>query len=188
MAAPHSDTDDMVTELVKDHREVEEMFTKLEQRQVPTADRAQLVQDVITELVRHSVAEEQYLYPTTRRVLDDGDAIADREIAEHDQAEQAMKQLERMDPEDADYEPTLSTFMTDIREHVQEEERDLFPRLQRSCTPEDLRELGDKIRKLKRIAPTHPHPASPSTPPGTTIAGPLAGLVDRVRDAVGKGS
>lgn len=186
MAAPHSPTDDMVTELVKDHREVEEMFTKLEQPNLPADERDNTLQQVITELVRHSVAEEQYLYPTAREALDDGDSIADHEIEEHKTAEQLMKDLERMEPGDTQFQPTLQEFINDVRHHIQEEEGDLFPRLQTTCTPEQLRELGDKIRMMKKIAPTHPHPDAPHTPPGTTVAGPMAGLVDRVRDAVTK--
>jgi hemerythrin superfamily protein len=184
VAAPHSDTDDMVTELVKDHREVEEMFQKLERPTLSSDERNSTLQDVITELVRHSVAEEQYLYPTAREALDDGDSIADHEIEEHSTVEKQMKELERMDPADAGFTSTLHQFIGDVRHHIEEEEGELFPRLQKACTPEQLRELGDKIRTIKKIAPTHPHPSSPSTPPGTTVAGPLAGLFDRVRDAV----
>lgn len=186
MAPKHSSTDDMVTELVKDHQEVEEMFKKLEQPNLAPDKRDNMLQDVITELVRHSVAEEQYLYPTAREALDDGDSIADHEIEEHKTAEQLMKDLERMDRDDDEFTSTLRGFIGDVRHHIREEEDELFPRLQEACTPEQLRELGDKIRMIKKIAPTHPHPDSPHTPPGTTIAGPMAGLVDRVRDAVTK--
>jgi len=34
-----------------------------------------------TELVRHSVAEEQYLYPTARRVLPDGEFQQSKKMA-----------------------------------------------------------------------------------------------------------
>jgi hypothetical protein len=72
----------------------------------------------------------------------------------------------------------------DVTHHAQEEEDDVFPRLRQTCSPEQLRELGDKIRATKKVAPTHPHPSAPDTPPGNKILGPMAGLVDRVRDAV----
>jgi hemerythrin-like domain-containing protein len=185
MPVQHSDSDDMITELVKDHREVQEMFDKLLERQVPTEERASVVADVITELVRHSVVEEQHLYPLARRVLGDGDQLADHEISEHAEAERLMKQLEETDMMDASFEPTLHTLMTDVRHHIQEEERDLFPRLREACSDDELRELGDKIRSSKRLAPTHPHPGAPDTPPGDKVLGPLVGLVDKARDAFG---
>jgi hypothetical protein len=34
----------------------------------------------------------------------------------------------------------------------------------------------------KAKAPTHPHPAAPASGPGAKVAGPAAGMVDRVRD------
>ena len=40
---------------------------------------------VVAELSRHLSAEEQYLYPAVRKVVPDGDLLADRELAEdHD--------------------------------------------------------------------------------------------------------
>lgn len=66
---------DVVEVLMHDHREVEGMFTQLES--TTNADqRADLVEQVTIELVRHSVAEEQWLYPAVRDTLPDGDGLA----------------------------------------------------------------------------------------------------------------
>jgi hemerythrin superfamily protein len=185
MAQPHSDSDDMIVELVKDHDEVKELFTKIE-ASGQDEQREQLIGEVITELVKHSVAEEQHLYPLAREVLDDGDALVDEELQEHAEAEEAMKQLEQLPSDDLQYEPTLSKLIADVRHHIEEEETHLFPRLRETCTPEQLDEAGDKIRRAKSMAPTHPHPSAPDTPPANRVAGPLAGLVDRVRDSLTK--
>jgi hypothetical protein len=75
--------------------------------------------------------------------------------------------------------PRSSTF--------EEEERDLFRRLRQICSDDELRDLGDKVRTAKKVAPTHPHPSAPDTPPGNFVAGPMAGLVDKVRDAFSGG-
>jgi hypothetical protein len=34
------------------------------------------------------------------------------------------------------------------------------------------------------MAPTHPHPHAPSTPPGNVVAGAAASIVDKARDAL----
>jgi hemerythrin superfamily protein len=130
------------------------------------------------------VAEEEYLYPATRKALPDGDRLADHEIAEHAEAERTMKTLEPLDAADPAFDRTLGTLMTAIRHHVQEEENDLFPRLRSACTADELRELGRKVERAKKIAPTRPHPSAPDTPPWNKILAPGAGLVDRVRDAL----
>jgi hemerythrin superfamily protein len=176
---------DVIAVLTHDHHEVEQMFTELEQ--LGTADveqRQTLTEKVIIELVRHSVAEEAYLYPAVRDLLPDGDQLADRELAEHAQAEETMKQLERTDAGEARHAELLAQLMAEIRDHVAEEEGDLFPRLRGSATPEQLAKLGSKVKAIKKIAPTRPHPAAPDTPPGNKLMGPATGLIDRIRDAL----
>jgi hemerythrin superfamily protein len=176
---------DMIDVLIKDHGEVEEMFVDLESGQGGPAHRREVADRVITELVRHSVAEEQYLYPATRDVLPGGDALADQEIAEHAAAERVMKELEGADPMEPAFDTLLAQLITDVRGHIAEEETDLFPRLRAACTEQELVELGEKIQRVKKIAPTHPHPSAPDTPPMNKLGAPVLGLVDRVRDALG---
>jgi hemerythrin superfamily protein len=176
---------DLVAVLVHDHREVEDMFAELEREGTGLSRQRELVDRVIVELVRHSVAEEQYLYPATRKALPGGDDLADREIEEHAAAEEVMKQLDGMDPADPAFAGLVAQLIADIRGHVAEEEADLFPRLQAALRQDELDELGEKIQRAKKIAPTHPHPSAPDTPPMNKLGGPVLGLVDRVRDALG---
>ncbi|MGA8113346.1 MAG: hemerythrin domain-containing protein [Actinocatenispora sp.] len=174
----------MVEVLTHDHREVEGMFARLEAPGITAEQRHDLVEQVTIELVRHSVAEEQWLYPAVRRHVADGDKIADEEIAEHAEVEQALKDLEGMAADDPAYSAKISTLIADVRHHVNEEEHELFPKLIAVSSDEDLRELGAKIEKAKKIAPTRPHPSSPSTPPANMILAPGVGLIDRLRDAL----
>jgi len=179
-----AEAENLISVLVTDHREVEEMFTELETEGLSAQRRSELRDKVITELVRHSVAEEMYLYPTTRKVLPGGDQLADREIEEHAAAERLMKDLEKVDPQDARFDDLLTQLITDVRGHVGEEETDLFPRLEAACSDQELAELGAKVQQAKKLAPTRPHPSAPDTPPMNKVMGPPMGLVDRVRDAL----
>lgn len=175
---------DLIDVIISDHREVERVFTELEQGAVASERRKDLVNHVITELVRHSVAEEQYMYPAAREALPDGDEIADREIQEHAEAERVMKELEGIEATDPRFEELLRTLMADIRHHIQDEESTLLPRLREACSEKQLRELGEKIVQAKRRAPTRPHPAAPKTPPANRILDAGAGMIDRMRDAL----
>jgi hemerythrin superfamily protein len=175
---------DLIEMLVHDHREVEELFAKFEATTDPER-RADISEATIAELVRHSVAEEQYLYPTARKMLPDGDEIAEHEIAEHAEAERDMKTIEALDPADPEFERLFRKLAGEIRHHLEEEETDLFPRLRSVCTADELAELGRKVALVKKISPTRPHPSAPDRPPANKVLGPLVGLVDRVRDACG---
>ncbi|NJQ00340.1 hemerythrin domain-containing protein [Streptomyces zingiberis] len=174
----------VIEELTADHREVEELFQKIEMLPAGDTRRKALADEAIVELIRHSVAEELHLYPAVRRLLPDGDAIADKEVEDHSSAERTMKQIEGLDAEDPDFERLLGTWMREIRLHIEDEETNLFPKLRQAADADDLNQLGDKIRQAKKTAPTRPHPASPSTPPANKVLAPGAGLVDRVRDAL----
>ncbi|MBB5156924.1 hemerythrin domain-containing protein [Saccharopolyspora phatthalungensis] len=175
---------DLIDELVTDHREVEQAFADYERGGLSDEQRRSLVDHIITELVRHSVAEEQYLYPAARQTLPDGAELADHEIAEHAEAEELMKRLEGLNPTDADFDHLTRQLIDEVRHHVEEEERDLFPRLKQACTREQLDELGDKITSAKKVAPTRPHPSAPDRPPANMLLDPGVGLIDRMRDAL----
>ena len=173
----------IVDQIIADHRQVEVVFGEIENSSDPN-DRRELVEHVITELVRHSVGEEQYLYPTARRVLPDGEQVADHELKEHAEAEEVMKELENTDEGDPKFDALVRTLIEDIRHHVEDEETDLLPKLRGACDGAELTELGKKFERAKKMAPTRPHPSAPDKPPANKILGPGVGLIDRMRDAL----
>jgi hemerythrin superfamily protein len=175
---------DVISLLIEDHREVERMFVDLESGDGSPEQRRDLADRVIIELVRHSVAEEQYLYPVARETVARGDELAEREIGDHVAAEHVMKSLEGVDAGNPAFDHLVGQLIADIRAHVAEEERELFPLLREACTEEKLVDLGAKVRRAKRLGPTRPHPSTPDTPPFNRLLAPGAGLVDRLRDAL----
>ncbi|WCN82031.1 hemerythrin domain-containing protein [Micromonospora sp. LH3U1] len=179
-----ADDHDVVDILIADHREVETLFVELETRRGTPEHRRQLLDVVIAELVRHSVAEEAYVYPIARKALPDGNEIADREIAEHADAERTMKELESIDSSDPRFDELLTHLTSTIRQHVREEENELFPRLRAATAREELIDVADKVTAVKKIGPTRPHPGAPDHPPANRLLAPGIGLVDRLRDAL----
>ena len=69
-----------------------------------------------------------------------------------------------------------------MRHHVEEEEGELFPELRKAMKRKELEELAEALEAAKKVAPTHPHPRAPDTPPGNVIAGVAAGAVDKAQD------
>ncbi|MFJ8727827.1 hemerythrin domain-containing protein [Streptomyces sp. NPDC004166] len=174
----------VIEELTADHREVEEIFGRIQS----TTDQGQKLRDVVDEvtieLVRHAVAEEQYLYPAVREHVEGGDGIADKEIRDHSRIEKLLKQLEKTKADSPEMSPLLQQLMEEVAEHVEDEENNLFPMLRQACSSQMLGDLGEKVRRAKAMAPTRPHPAAPDTPPANKLLAPGAGLVDRARDFV----
>ncbi|HKS52241.1 MAG TPA: hemerythrin domain-containing protein [Pseudonocardiaceae bacterium] len=181
---------DVIMFLTEQHREVDDIFAQLEDMDGATDEKVQrLAEQVVTSLVKHSVAEEIYLYPAVRKALPDGDDVADHELHEHDEAEQTMKKLEGLTPEQAEFWPTLHQLIGEIRHHVGEEENNLFPKLRAACSEQELQELGRKVQRAEKFAPTRPHPSAPAEGAALGALAPGAGLVDRIRDALsGRGT
>ena len=172
---------DVIELLEHDHREVEEMFAEFDKATDPK-ERRTIADKIIIELVRHSEAEEQAVYPAMRKALPDGDQLVEHEIDEHSEAEEVMKKLDGMDPEDAQFPVFMTQLKSAIAEHIKEEETDAFPRFREAVDKDELDKLATMVQALKKIVPTHPHPKAPDHPPFNALLGPGAGLLDRVRD------
>jgi len=173
---------DVVDILTSDHHEVMELVG-----QIPTSDpekRRDLADTVIAELMRHSVAEEMFVYPAMREHLHDGDAAVQHDIDEHQQLVEVMKRLEAIDGADPALLETLSQLESVLRDHVSDEENDQFPQLRAALPEAKLVELGKKVETAKKAAPTRPHPAAPHSALFHKTLGPGVGLVDRLRDAL----
>ena len=171
---------DVVDILTTDHHEVLALVG-----QIPTADSAQrrdMTDTVIAELMRHSVAEEMYVYPAMREHLTDGDSKVQHDIEEHQQLEEVMKELEGLDAGDAQFLEALGRLEAVLRDHVSDEENEHFPELRARLPREQLVELGREVEAAKKAAPTRPHPAAPHSELFHKLVGPGVGMVDRLRD------
>jgi hemerythrin superfamily protein len=139
------DDRDVIEILTHDHREVEGMFGKLTAVTDP-GERRQIADQITIELVRHSVAEEEYLYPAVREHVPDGDAIADKELSDHAEVEHLLKGLEKADPDSDDFAALTGQLIRTVNAHVKDEEHALFPALAGHASPADLRRLGEQVR------------------------------------------
>lgn len=183
---------DVIDILEQDHREVEQMFRELESLRGASTDEAkarrkELTDQVTIELVRHSVAEEVLVYPKVEDKVSKEEAEHARE--EHAEAEETLKRLEKLDADDPSFDDELQTLMGEIRHHIEDEEGEMFAHMRQVIDAEELRTLGDRVEKFKKVAPTRPHPNVPNEALPRAAAGPGASLLDRMRDlATGRGS
>jgi len=144
--------------------------------------RRDLIDTAISELVRHAVAEEMYVYPAMRKHLPDGDKAVEHDIEEHKDIERTLKDLEGADVGTAEFEQALGRLEALLADHVQDEESEQFPELRRRIPRDELVDLAEKVETAKKLAPTRPHPGAPNNQVFHKLVGPGVGLVDRLRD------
>ncbi|MEU9793073.1 hemerythrin domain-containing protein [Streptomyces sparsogenes] len=149
---------DVVDLLTADHREVQDLFEGYRASADP-GQRRLLVDRITVELVRHSVAEEQYLYPTVRKALPNGDEVAEREIGELLEAERILGDLDRLDPADRRFDSLVRDLFDVVSMHIRGEEDVIFPELRERLTAEERLALGLRVGEAKTATPTRPYPA-----------------------------
>jgi hemerythrin superfamily protein len=172
---------DVIDVLTSDHRDVTALIGEIKTVTDPMI-RRDLTDTAISELVRHAVAEEMYVYPVMREYLADGENAVQHDIEEHKELERTMKQLEALDVSSAEFNDAILKLETILADHVQDEETEQFPELRRRVPQEKLVELAGKVEMAKKLAPTRPHPAAPNSELFHKLAGPGVGMVDRLRD------
>ena len=172
---------DVVDELTTDHREATALLDELLITTDPRT-RREMADTVITELVRHSVAEEMYVYPAMRDHLPDGEKAVEHDIEEHKELERTLKELERCDADDPRFMALVHELRGKLHHHAMDEETEQFPQLRARVPREQLVKMREQVEKAKKLAPTRPHPNAPNSEVFHKLVGPGVGLMDRVRD------
>lgn len=172
---------DVIDILTTDHRDMLELLGRIRSTSDP-AERRDLADTVIAEVMRHAVAEEMYVYPAMEEHLPNGAEEVEHDKQEHDEIVQVMKRLEDADASGPAFMDQVQELEGQLRHHIDDEESDQFPKLRAGLPAEKLVELGEKVEKAKKVAPTRPHPHAPHSELFHKTVGPGVGMIDRLRD------
>jgi hemerythrin-like domain-containing protein len=177
----HHSEDDLISVLLEDHDELRQLLVELEH--LVGGERLQrvLAEQAIVEVVRHSLAEEAYLYPAIRRLIPEGSILADHELETHEHLERILRRLENPALPDSEYGRLLSRVITEGRVHMEVEESELFPLVKKHLSKEELLDLGIRAKQSKQEAPTRLECPGSERPLIQTILASGVGLVERVR-------
>ena len=180
---PQDQQQDVLDLLMSEHRSAESLLDQIAQtEQQPNA--RDIADQVISMLVKHSVAEEMYVYPVMAEYLDDGQEQVEHDKGEHQELEELLKTLEGVEPPDPQFPATVARVQEVLADHISDEEDEQFPRLRELVPADRLVELRGKVELAERVAPTRPHPEAPHSEMFHKIVGPGVGMVDRLRDAL----
>ncbi|GGX71079.1 hypothetical protein GCM10010358_26930 [Streptomyces minutiscleroticus] len=148
-------------------------------------ERERALKDLVQLVFSHAFAEESVLWPVVRRSVPEGEELTSRVEEEHQQINDLVSGIERLDAGDPEREAKVERVFALIQEDVRDEEDLLLPRLQDALDSARLRRLGAAWEAVRKSAPTHPHPVVPRRPPGNAVLGVPLSAYDRARDAFG---
>ena len=172
---------DAITTLRDDHKRVEKLFKefeKLEKNDGSASKKRTVVEQIIEELSVHAAIEEQVFYPAVRKLEDVGDVVLEG-LEEHHIVKWTLSELDGMNGDEERFDAKVKVLIESVRHHVEEEESEMFPKVREAMGRKPLIELCEKMEKLRKTAPTKPHPRMPDEPPANLVAGAAAGLTDR---------
>lgn len=134
--------------LAEDHRKVTKMFDQFEKMKEDEDDEAKqiLVETACAELTVHAQIEEEIFYPALRETLDESDLLDEAEV-EHACAKQLITELNGMEPGDDLYDAKFTVLGEYMKHHIQEEEKEIFPKVKKAKM--DLDSLGEELRQRK---------------------------------------
>lgn len=174
-----------------DHESVLAMLEELERHSSEPAHdgedqraRRELVTDLVMAESAHEAIEEQYFWPSVQHWLDEGKKLASPALEQEQAAKSLLSELETCEPGTPAFDRLLSTVIKDAREHIAYEENQVWPVVRERLSPVALTDMGEKMARAKKLAPTRPHPHTPPNPGVLKSAGTVAAGMDKARDAV----
>jgi hemerythrin-like domain-containing protein len=133
--------------LEEDHREVEEWFDEYDELKGSDEDRkADLAEKICLALKVHAQMEEEIFYPQAREASQDNDLI-DEALVEHSTVKNLIAEIEAMEVGEELYDAKIRVLGEMVKQHIKEEEEELFPELQ--STKMDLDAVGEELAERK---------------------------------------
>jgi hemerythrin superfamily protein len=141
-------TNDALSLLIKDHKDVKEMFEQFEGLSDRSKATKKKVADQICQaLTVHTQLEEEIFYPAVREAVSDDD-LMDEALVEHASAKELIEQIQSMEADDDLYDAKVKVLSEQVEHHVREEEDEMFPKVRK--TNLDVSALGEKMMSLKQ--------------------------------------
>lgn len=135
-------------ELLKaDHDTVDRLFQKV--KATEEGEHKELFEKIKAELDVHTHIEEKIFYPRLKQEEDLKDITLEG-VEEHHQAKMFLRELANLTDDSEKFEPKLKVLMEDITHHVQEEEGEMFPKVEKVISASELETLGRQMVEEKK--------------------------------------
>lgn len=137
-------------EVLRDeHATVERLFSDI--LRTSSADRArreQLFHALKEAIIKHAHAEEKVFYPPLREKQQSHDMV-EHGIDEHHQVENLLQTLDGIPADSDEWMDKLENIHAKIKDHVQEEEGDIFPKAEQLLGGQELDRMTENFMRSK---------------------------------------
>ena len=170
--------------LEQDHLWFRRMLSRLEDHKYTFAQKRIIMDKLIMEGSQHEEIEERYSHPLFKSKVPNSQEIYSKVLAKEQELKTILKAIEK----NYDNEPEFNRLSVEaariMREHMHQEEHEVFPMLERFCSEHEKKDLEDRMRSARPFEPTHPHPYAPNKPISGNKLNQAAGIIDQAIDEI----
>jgi hemerythrin-like domain-containing protein len=133
--------------LEQQHNEVAELFEDFEgagERARKTKER--LCREISDALAIHAEIEEKIFYPEAKQ--DNTEEILRESVEEHLAMKRTLADLIESDIDDAQFDARMKVLREQVEHHVEEERSELFPKVRKNCSREELEDMGVRMKQM----------------------------------------
>ena len=152
---------DAIVLLKEDHKVMRKLFRQFEKAgEDARATKDKVARQILEELTAHTYIENECMYPEVRKLLPDVEDDVLESYEEHHVADLLCAELHSMKPGDERFDAKTTVLIENVTHHVEEEERDWFPKVREGLSRKQLQDIGARMIELREKAPHGP--AQPS--------------------------
>ena len=138
---------DAIALLKADHQRVKDLFAQYEAAANVETKRT-LAEQAFVELETHAQLEENVFYPAVNEDTDEGPALVQESLSEHEMVKTLIQELRSMAHDTDAFDAKFQELIQNVSHHVEEEESEMFPLAEQELA-EDLEELSEEMQELK---------------------------------------
>ena len=132
--------------LKQQHRRVEKLFEQFEDAG-SVEQREEIFVQIADALAIHATIEEKHFYPAVKK--QQTEEILVESVEEHLAIKRVLADLLAMDADDDNYEAKVKVLQEDVEHHVEEEEGDLFPKVEKLFDQKALVAIAEAMRETQ---------------------------------------
>jgi hemerythrin superfamily protein len=155
--------------LKQQHREVEKLFKQFEAAK-SAGPRGKVFNEIADALAVHATIEERHFYPGVKESQTE-DLLLES-VEEHLEIKRVIADLLDMDADEDEFMAKVKVLQEDVEHHVEEEEGELFPKVEKMFDDEALETLGAAMEETAEELQREGNPRE-AIPGETDAAAPL---------------
>ena len=137
---------DAITMLKRQHREVADLFERFHKARTGK-QKQEIFEKIADALAVHASIEEKHFYPSVKDAQTED--ILLESVEEHLQVKRIIADLLEMDAGDEEFQAKVKTLQEDVEHHVEEEETELFPKVEKLFDDEALEAIGSAMEETQ---------------------------------------